>query len=177
VVQRGEAGNSSQQEMFKSRDLHIDWDFPSIPLADLMGGGGNSKPRAEQLSDIVFLGGKFSDIHPTPFGAKLGIELSAAAVETEMAGKTEPLHVRGSSQWVLKILLALGIAWLNSRLMPMWAAMATMLLIALVFVASFVGIYYGLFRMEFLPFIIGIWIEQLIEGSERAQHASQVESI
>jgi hypothetical protein len=27
--------------------------------------------------------------------------------------------------------------------------------------------------MDFLPFIIGIWIEQLVESSEHAQHALQ----
>jgi hypothetical protein len=27
--------------------------------------------------------------------------------------------------------------------------------------------------MEFLPFMIGIWIEQLVESSEHAQHAIQ----
>jgi hypothetical protein len=122
-------------------------------------------------------GGKFSDIHSTPFGPRLGIELTASAVETELGVKTGPSYVHGWSQLVAKILLALGIAWLNSRLMPIWAAMGTMMLMALVFVLSFVGIYYGLFRMEFLPFIIGIWIEQLIEGSERAQHASHIARI
>jgi CHASE2 domain-containing sensor protein len=154
------------------RELHTDWDFPSVPLSDLMSEGGNAKPHAGELGDIVLLGAKFSDIHPTPFGPKLGVELTAAAVETELAGESVVWQVYGWSRWILKVLLALAIAWLNSRLMPRWATAGTLLLLALVFVASFLGIYYGLFRMDFLPFMIGIWIEQLIEVSEHAQRAT-----
>ena len=154
------------------REFHADWDFPSVPLSDLMSDGGNAKPHAGELGDIVLVGAKFSDIHPTPFGPKLGVELTASAVETELAGESRVWQVYGWSRWVLKVLLALAIAWLNSRLMPRWATAGTLLLLALVFVASFLGIYYGLFRMDFLPFMIGIWIEQLIEVSEHAQRAA-----
>jgi CHASE2 domain-containing sensor protein len=153
------------------RELHTDWDFPSVPLSDLMSGGGNAKPHAGELGDIVLVGAKFSDIHPTPFGPKLGVELTATAVETELAGESGAWAVYGWSRWVLKVLLALAIAWLNSRLMPRWASVGTLILLVLVFVASFLGIYYRLFRIDFLPFMIGIWIEQLIEVSEHAQHA------
>jgi len=45
------------------------------------------------------------------------------------------------------------------------------LLIAVTFLAGFLGIYYGLFRMDFLPFMLGIWIEQLVEGAVHAQNA------
>jgi len=159
-------------EQVNPREFHTDWDFPSVPLSDLMGEGGNAKPHAGELGDIVLVGAKFSDIHPTSFGPKLGVELTASAVETELAGKSGIWQIFGWSRWVLKVLLALAIAWLNSRLMPGWASVGTLLLLALVFVASFLGIYYRLFRMDFLPFMIGIWIEQLIELSEDGQHAA-----
>jgi hypothetical protein len=111
------------------RELHTDWDFPSVPLSDLMSEGGNAKPHAGELGDIVLVGAKFSDIHPTPFGPKLGVELTASAVETELAGESVVWQVYGWSRWVFKVLLALAIAWLNSRLMPRWATAGTLLLL------------------------------------------------
>ncbi len=179
LVQRGKPDESADEkkkaeEQVRVREFRTDWDFPSIPLSDLMGEGGSAKPRPGELGDIVLVGGKFSDIHPTPFGPKLGIELTASAVETELAGESETWRVYGWSRWIIKVLLAFAIAWLNSRMMPRWATAGIFLLLVLVFAASFLGIYYALFRMEFLPFMIGIWIEQLIEGSEHAQRAAHL---
>ena len=119
------------------------------------------------------LGATFSDIHSTSFGPKLGIELTASAVESELAPKVGPWPIYEWSHWILKVLLAFAIVWLNNRLLPLWATTGTLLLLGLVFMASFLGIYYGIFRMDFLPFMIGIWIEQLIEAAEHAQHAAQ----
>jgi CHASE2 domain-containing sensor protein len=154
------------------RPFLTDWDFRTIPLSDLMGAGGSTLPHAGELGEIVLLGANFSDIHPTSFGPKLGIELTASAIESELAPKLGPWRVYAWSHWILKILLAFAIAWLNNRLFPLWATTGTLLLIGLVFMASFLGIYYGVFRMDFLPFMIGIWIEQLIETSERAHHTA-----
>jgi hypothetical protein len=175
AVVRGKSGEDKKtkaDEQSKLREFNTDWDFPSTPLSDLMVEGGSAKPHSGELGDIVFLGAKFSDVHPTPFGPKLGSELIATAVEAELAGESSELQVYGWSRWTLKILFAFGIVWLNSRLMPRWATAGILLLLVLVFVASFLGIYYSLFRMDFLPFMIGIWIEQLIESSEHAQHAA-----
>jgi CHASE2 domain-containing sensor protein len=159
-------------EDLKLRPFLTDWDFRTIPLSDLMGTGGDTLPHAGGLGEIVLLGANFSDIHPTSFGPRLGIELTAAAIESELAPKLGPWRVYEWSHWILKILLAFAIAWLNNRLLPLWATTGTLLLIGLVFTASFLGIYYGVLRMDFLPFMIGIWIEQLIEISERAHHTA-----
>ena len=97
--------------------------------------------------------------------------MAAAAIETELPGSHEPKHVEGWLHWVIKIVLAMAIAALNNRLLPLWAALGTILLIALTFPARFLGIYYGLFRMDFLPFMLGIRIEQLVEGAVHAQNA------
>ena len=152
-------------------DFYVDWDFTRIPVSDLMSEGGTARPKSGGLGDIVMLGGKFEDIHPTPFGPRLGIEMAAAAIETELPGSHEPKHVEGWLHWVIKIVLAMAIAALNNRLLPLWAALGTILLIALTFPARFLGIYYGLFRMDFLPFMLGIRIEQLVEGAVHAQNA------
>jgi CHASE2 domain-containing sensor protein len=157
----------------EAREFRVNWDLPATPLSDVMGSGGSAKPQPGALGDVVLLGGKFGDVHATPFGPKLGIELIGSALETELAREKVPWRVYGASVWIFKIFIALFIVWINCRLMPVWAASATFLLLAVTFVASFLGMYYGLFRMEFLPFMIGIWIEQLVESSEHAQHAIQ----
>jgi len=151
------------------RMFHTDWDFPSYPLSDLMNNPSSVKPQPGQLGDIVVLGAGFSDIHPTRFGPQLGIELTASAIESEL-NPSQPRQILGWIHWILKIALALGIAWLNSRLLPLWATAGTLLLLATVFLASFLGIYYRVFQLDFLPFMIGIWIEQLVESAERAHH-------
>jgi CHASE2 domain-containing sensor protein len=165
--------NDTATDDLQTRPFLTDWDFRTIPLSDLMGTGGSTVPHAGGLGDVVLLGATFSDIHPTSFGPKLGIELTASAVESELAPKVGPWPIYEWSHWILKVLLAFAIVWLNNRLLPLWATTGTLLLLGLVFMASFLGIYYGIFRMDFLPFMIGIWIEQLIEAAEHAQHAAQ----
>jgi CHASE2 domain-containing sensor protein len=172
LIQRRQPTNGSedQAEQLQLREFRRDWEFQTVPLSDLMTGSGSAGVHAGALGDIVLLGAKFSDVHPTPFGPRLGIELTGAAVEAELSGESETLRFYAWSRWTLKVLLALAIAWLNTRLMPRWATAGILLLLVLVFVASFIGIYYSLFRMDFLPFMIGIWIEQLVESAEHAQH-------
>src|ERR1700683_738529 len=174
-AEKAAAANSAAERAIaeQARQFRVNWDFPATPLSDVVGQGGSAQPRAGALGDVVLLGGKFGDVHATPFGPKLGIELIGSALETELAREKEPWRVYGASVWIFKIFIALLIVWINCRLMPVWAASATFLLLAITFLASFLGIYYGLFRMDFLPFIIGIWIEQLVESSEHAQHALQ----
>jgi CHASE2 domain-containing sensor protein len=182
VVQQAKAAESANDateaaEALRVRQYHFDWDFPVIPISDLLGPEGSAKPRAGGLGDVVLLGAKFGDIHPTSFGPKLGIELTASAVETELQRDSRPWPVEGWMRWALKFLLAFAIVWLNYRLMPLWAAAGTLILLVVVFTSSFLGVYYGLFRMEFLPFMIGIWIEQLVEASERAQHQAEAATL
>lgn len=166
--------NDNSNEDHKKLPFLTDWSFTTIPLSDLMGAEGSTPAHAGGLGDIVLLGASFSDIHPTSFGPKLGIELTASAIESELSPKSHPWQPNSEwTHWILKVLLAFAIAGLNNRLLPLWATTGTLLLIFLVFMASFLGIYYGVFRMDFLPFMIGIWIEQLIELSERAHQATQ----
>jgi len=152
------------------QDFVADWDVPQTPLSDLMAEGGSAVPRPGALGDIVLLGASFGDIHPTPFGPKLGAELIGAAVESELAGVQFAHGDVDWSKWPIKIFLAIFIAWLNTRLAPVWAASSTLCLVLVIFVGSFLGTYYGIFRLEFVPFMLGVWIEQLIEGTINAHH-------
>src|SRR5262249_27063794 len=94
-------------------------------------------------------------------------------IETELSSESEPWLVEGWLKVPLEIVLAFVVVWLNSRLMPSWAAFGTLMLLTALFLASFFGLYYGVFRMEFLPLVIGVWIEQLVEGTEHAQHVAR----
>jgi CHASE2 domain-containing sensor protein len=164
--------NDTATDDLKMRPFLTDWNFRTIPLSDVMDTGGNTIPHAGGLGEVVMLGANFSDIHTTTFGPELGIELTASAIESELALKVGASPIYEWSHWILKILLAFAIAWLNNRFLPLWATTGTLLLLGLVFMASFLGIYYGVFRMDFLPVMIGIWIEQLIETAEHAHHAA-----
>jgi len=157
-----------EDESEQPREYGTDWDVWETPLSDVLAHSTSDRPDAGEL-DVMVLGGNFNDLHETPFGTRLGIELIAFQFETELAGEPEPPAVLGWSKWIIKLSLALAVAWLNHRLMPRWAAISMLLLLTLVFFASFLGIYYRIFRLEFLPFMIGLWIEQLVEGAEHAQ--------
>lgn len=154
---------------FEERPFRKDWEFRSFALSDVMAPSGNLRPQPGELGDVVLLGGNFNDIHPTAFGPKLGIELTGSAIESEL-DPSQPRLPSAWLHWILKIALAMVIAWLNSRLLPLWATLGTLLLLTLVFMASFVGVYYRVFQLDFLPFMIGIWIEQLVETAERSHH-------
>jgi len=156
----------------KSATLPHGLGLPHDPTLRLDGCWGKQPYPCWRTGRNRFAGADFSDIHTTSYGPKLGIELTASAVESELAPRLGPWRVHEWSHWKLEVLLAVAIAWLNNRLLPLWATAGILLLLGLVFMASFLGIYYGVFRMEFLPFMIGIWIEQLVETSDRAHHAA-----
>jgi CHASE2 domain len=169
VIRQHGSGGSADTRV---REFSANWDISRVQLSDLMISGGNTVPRSGALGDIVILCAGSGDLHPTPDGLKLGGELTAAAVEEELNHAHELTPVPSALKWLLKVLLAILIGWLNSRLTPLWAMSSMILLLAFIFVLSFVGIYYGLFRMEYLPFILGMWIEQLVDGAIHAhQHA------
>ena len=127
---------------------------------------------------IVFLGGEYSsgDEHPTPFGIKYGVELIASAVEEELGGGgQQPLDVVAS--FILKAALAFLIAWFHHILRPRYAMIATILFLgSMVLAGSYIAFRFSGYRADFLPFLVGIWIEQLYEGSEHAQRHSEEQS-
>jgi CHASE2 domain-containing sensor protein len=160
------------------------YEFPPITLNDVLPAGDNKAVRRIGVvqSDnilrgkIVILGAAFADDHPTPFGIQQGADLIASAVETELDRTGEPFVIRGWTQLSIKIVLALILAVTHYYFRPLYALGATLLVVCGVIVLSFVAYYYQALRVDFLPFVIGIWIEQLYQGAEHAQRISPIKS-
>jgi hypothetical protein len=126
---------------------------------------------------IVFLGGAYSpdDRHPTPFGVKTGVELMAMATESDF----HPSWVESASwpiTWALEIILfvvevvlGLAVVWFYHKLYPRVALVAMFIVTCIAFVASYLLFWYLDYRASFVPFVIGMWIAQLYESTERAE--------
>jgi CHASE2 domain-containing sensor protein len=120
--------------------------------------------------EIVFLGGYYStgDVHPTPFGTQPGVELVAAAAEADL-GPSNSTEMGTVGMYFLKILLGIGVAACHHYLKPRYALiMIVGILGIMVFFGTFLAFYFTSYRANFVPFVLGLWIEQLYEGSEKA---------
>lgn len=156
------------------------YEFPPIALNDILPPAQSKDlPRVGALQTdnvlrgkIVILGAAFGDDHPTAFGIQQGADLIASAVETELERTSEPLAIRGWTQIAVKFILALILAALHHYLRPLYALSGTLLVVFGVIGLSFVAYYYEALRLDFLPFVVGIWIEQLYQGAEHAQRNS-----
>jgi hypothetical protein len=178
IVQNAPALDSRQHSLTNH------YEFPPTALNDVLSPVENKALRnVEALQSdnvlrgkIVIVGAAFADDHPTPFGIQQGVDLIASAVETELDRTSEPFIIRGWSQLSVKLLLALILAALHHYLRPFYALSGTLLVVCGVISLSFVAYYYEALRLDFLPFVIGIWIEQLYQGAEHAQRSSPIKS-
>jgi CHASE2 domain-containing protein len=151
--------------------FHHRYQIPNIPLADILVQGSLPPDNNPVRNKIVLLGGYYgSDEHPTPFGPVRGVELIATAVESEFEPQGQ---MQNLTKYGLKIVLALLIAWLHHTLRPRYALLATLLFLgSLILAGSYIAFRVSAYRADFMPFLIGIWIEQQFESTERA-HQSQ----
>lgn len=167
-----------------SRTLTNHYEFPPIALDDVLPSANDKTLRSVGAlqSDnilrgkIVIIGAAFADDHPTPFGIQPGADLIASAVETELDKNSEPFVIRGWAQLSVKLVLALMLAALHHYLRPLYALSGTLLIVCGVIALSFVAYYYEALRLDFLPFVVGIWIEQLYQGAAHAQGSSPIKS-
>jgi CHASE2 domain-containing sensor protein len=119
---------------------------------------------------IVFLGGYYStgDLHPTPFGTRAGVELVASAAEAEL-DPSKPGEMGQYAMYFLKVLLGIGVAACHHYLKPRYAMISIVgILGVMVFFGTFIAFYLTSYRANFVPFVLGLWIEQLYESSEKA---------
>jgi hypothetical protein len=156
--------------------LHARYEFEPWRLGDILAPltPGPTPPVApiNDLSDkIVLLGGAYSpqDRHQTPFGFATGVEIVANAVEAELApqGRRE---MQEFTQVTLKIILAVLIAGIHHFFRPFHALwLTTGLLAFLVFFGSVAAALFAGYRADFVPFLVGILIEQLYTSAETAE--------
>jgi hypothetical protein len=155
------------------------YEFPPIALSDVLPnlqgkgllGAETFQPENVLRGKIVVMGAAYGDEHATAFGVQEGPDLIASAVETELDRTGEPFAVRGWTQMLAKVLLALVLAALHHYVRPLYALSGTLMIVCGVICLSFVVYYYEALRLDFLPFVVGIWVEQLYEGAEHAQRA------
>ena len=144
--------------------------FNPITLAELSKYGKNTFSNK-----IVLLGGSYSylDQHPTPFGVMSGIEVVATALEATLQPRSSEERARWTDfaeHWGLKGVLTLLLIFTHYRLRPIAAMVVTMVILSVlvVFGMSIAFLIAG-YGPDFVPFLIGIWIEQLYEGASKAE--------
>jgi CHASE2 domain-containing sensor protein len=148
--------------------LHARYAFEHWRLGDIL---TKTNAKASSNSDlarkIVLLGGSYSpqDRHQTPFAVLDGVEVVASAVEAELNPQGQREMGLGA-EIVLKVFLALLIAVTHHFLRPSYALLATMgLLTFLIFFGSLVAAFFAAYRADFVPFLVGILIEQLYSSA------------
>lgn len=147
------------------RELDYHFRFPPIPASDVV----SPLPGAQEnilRTKVVILGGGDSDRHLTPFGVMSGAELTGAAIETEMEGR-EYKKLGDVDKFCLKVVLALIVALIFHFLKSPIALVATLGLLAATIVCTFFVYYYASLLIDFVPFVVGVWIEQLYDAAEQ----------
>ncbi|MGA2723852.1 MAG: CHASE2 domain-containing protein [Bryobacteraceae bacterium] len=151
------------------------YEFPPVTLGDVLAQDAarfSKNSQAENIlrDRIVILGADFGDEHPTAFGLQQGAALIATAVETELERHADPFRISGWLQIGCKFILAIVLAAIHHYFRPLFALSVTLFLLGLIVTLNFAAYYYEALRIDFVPFAIGIWIEQLYEGASHAQH-------
>jgi hypothetical protein len=166
----------SSREDSGVREFHTPYRFVRFPLSDVMLRKTEAPPLANSdnilRGKVVILGGSFGDEHPTSFGTKLGIEVVGSAVEDELAGSS-PTRLRTALTYATKVMIAICLAVFYTYLRPRYAFGATALLGAATVALSFAAFYYNAYRIDFVPFLIGMWLEQLDHLLELPHHRTR----
>jgi CHASE2 domain-containing sensor protein len=164
--------------------MTVDYDFLPIRLSDFMGQTAPAEfPRICEAAAvdprlagrIVVLGGFYSreDRHDTPWGTRESARLVAMAIEEAFHGG--PMHkLADPVKWMLKLLLALLIACIHHWVRPVAATALTIggLLPAAVLVSGELAFRFG-YDVGVVVFGLGILIEQLLAGAERANELAR----
>ena len=158
-----------------SRDIafrHLSlMEFMSEPVGAFPTDCGSHDPDPRLAGRVVVLGGSYSptDRHYTSWGTRHGAELVASAIE--QAWHSPVMHdVSGPARWLLELLLGLAIATLHHYVRPLAATFLT--IVALPFAIVGMGellFLLGSYEVGVIAFALGILIEQLVTGAERAE--------
>jgi len=160
--------------------MHARYRFEPWHLGDVLDARKQAMPRVAKANDldgkIVLLGGAYStqDQHQTPFGIASGVEVVANAVEAELNPHGRRA-ITETSQIALKVLLALLVAGIHHFCRPFYALWFTMGVLVLLIASGSVlaGLFSG-YRADFVPFLLGLLIDQLYTSAERAEHSARL---
>jgi len=95
-----------------------------------------------------------------------GAEITGTAIETEMELR-QYRKLGDFGKLGIKVILALILALIFHFLKPPVALVATLGLLAATVVGTFFVYYYASLLIDFVPFLVGVWIEQLYDSAER----------
>jgi CHASE2 domain len=139
-----------------------------FPLRDVMspGFGEGDNPLRGRLA---FLGGSYSDRHPSHLGWRPGVELLALAAESEL--DHEQIAIAGRwTKYALDILIGLVLSMVHHYLRPLAALFATLLFSqGMVLCGSFLAFTLGAFWYDSIPAFVGLWMELMVTAAERAE--------
>lgn len=161
------------EEVTRINQLHNRYTFNQIALEVLERADGSTNSVVQDR--LVVIGGMFSraDRHRTPFGPKWGWELQAAAMAATLEDlqQDHPVVASGFRPLLellgLELLLALVIHWMHRKLRHWLALIGTLAMLGLVFFfAAALAAWWSGFRIALLPFLIGMWLHQLIANGE-----------
>jgi adenylate cyclase len=126
--------------------------FPAMPLVQMGRAGVTSAVDNPFAGKIVFVGATFAesrDFYPTPMGLMPGVEIQANMLHTLLARR-----VLLPPNPVLSLALLAGVclasALLSLWLRPLWATVATFVVVALLAVASYEAYTRGGYWLDFL---------------------------
>jgi hypothetical protein len=136
-----------------------------------------SKGNAEELlgGKLVFLGGSYStsDFYRsyTASTSVEGVKLLAMAAEAELDGQR-----LGELPWiatkVLEIVLSLLLAAAYYYLRPLPATLFSLSLLSLSIIYAGYLAYLAHISVDFIPFLIAIWLELMVHGAEECEMTS-----
>jgi CHASE2 domain-containing sensor protein len=165
------ASSDKSGELFLTPARERD-DLRPSPLSDFWHPHAAISERNILKNKVVILGGTFQaarEEHPTPLGPRFGVEVVGDAVESDIAGDHLSI-LPGWIRYVVKVLLALSIATAYHYLTPRWAFRTTSaLLFAVIALGSLAAFVFGSYWADYVPLLLGLWIEQLYDQSEVAQ--------
>jgi hypothetical protein len=153
--------------------------FPGVyirsgKLMDLESAGQAGEIADSDYKDkVVVLEGEYSsyDLHRTEGGSQYGGMLLAQAIALRL--EHPPEHHTELLTKLIELVLALCVLLQYHYLRP-WPALVTTgvgLVVAFTVTAAVAALYAKLNVQELVPFIVGIWIHQLFEATQRSEEA------
>jgi CHASE2 domain-containing sensor protein len=171
-----EAATSDTVQNLNVNVLNESYNVHRIPVGYL--GACDATPvkvkfnKGSVLDKIAIIGGEYAaarDLHRTPRGPRYGGRIVAEAVETELVGGgIKP--VNDLLLILVKIILGLLLASCYHYLRPVAALTAVTLgMASMTLAGSFLVYYIWSYWADFVPFLLGVWLEQLYEQTHHIQ--------